>query len=313
MATPCWPAPVSATRRVLPIRLASSAWPSTLLILCEPVWLRSSRLSSRRMPSSLAEVVALGEDRRAAGVVAQDVVELARGTPGSAQAVAERRLQLLARRHKRLGDEPPAELAEAAGGVGLRPAASRRRPRPRVGIGVAHSSSQSYGMLVGPEVRLRRGGPGVLDEALDRRARPCGPATSRRRVATSTPHGSTTVDRRRPRSPGSARRRGSASRLSGTSPTQRPVEHLARAGLGAVDQHHVGAVPVGACGSSGRAALNALITQRTAWRPRPLLGRLVAVQLHGLDTRPGAPARPRARAARRGTRRRSGSRAAAGG
>ena len=51
-ATPCWPAPVSATMRFLPMRLASSAWPSTLLILCEPVWLRSSRLSRTRQPSS---------------------------------------------------------------------------------------------------------------------------------------------------------------------------------------------------------------------------------------------------------------------
>jgi hypothetical protein len=44
VATPCWPAPVSAMIRGLPMRLASSACPSALLILCEPVWLRSSRL-----------------------------------------------------------------------------------------------------------------------------------------------------------------------------------------------------------------------------------------------------------------------------
>ena len=44
VATPCWPAPVSAITRRLPIRLASSAWPSALLILCAPVWSRSSRL-----------------------------------------------------------------------------------------------------------------------------------------------------------------------------------------------------------------------------------------------------------------------------
>ena len=52
VATPCWPAPVSATSRVLPMRRASSACPRTLLILCEPVWFRSSRLSSTRTPSS---------------------------------------------------------------------------------------------------------------------------------------------------------------------------------------------------------------------------------------------------------------------
>ncbi|CPB79703.1 Uncharacterised protein [Mycobacterium tuberculosis] len=33
VATPCWPAPVSAITRVLPILRASSACPSTLLIL----------------------------------------------------------------------------------------------------------------------------------------------------------------------------------------------------------------------------------------------------------------------------------------
>ena len=43
VATPCWPAPVSAMTRVFPIFFASSTWPSTLLILCAPVWFRSSR------------------------------------------------------------------------------------------------------------------------------------------------------------------------------------------------------------------------------------------------------------------------------
>src|SRR3954454_5379706 len=51
VATPCWPAPVSAMTRCLPIRRVSSACPSTLLILCDPVWVRSSRLSSTRTPS----------------------------------------------------------------------------------------------------------------------------------------------------------------------------------------------------------------------------------------------------------------------
>jgi tryptophan synthase beta chain len=44
VATPCWPAPVSAMMRVLPMRRARRIWPSVLLILCEPVWLSSSRL-----------------------------------------------------------------------------------------------------------------------------------------------------------------------------------------------------------------------------------------------------------------------------
>jgi hypothetical protein len=37
VATPCWPAPVSAITRGLPIRFASSAWPTVLLTLCAPV------------------------------------------------------------------------------------------------------------------------------------------------------------------------------------------------------------------------------------------------------------------------------------
>src|SRR3954469_1958741 len=50
VATPCWPAPVSAMTRVLPMRRVNSAWPRTLLILCDPVWVRSSRLSRMRAP-----------------------------------------------------------------------------------------------------------------------------------------------------------------------------------------------------------------------------------------------------------------------
>ena len=50
VATPCWPAPVSAMMRVLPIRLASSACPSALLILCAPVCIRSSRFRKMRAP-----------------------------------------------------------------------------------------------------------------------------------------------------------------------------------------------------------------------------------------------------------------------
>ena len=54
MATPCWPAPVSAMTRFLPIRLVSRAWPSTLLILCEPVCAMSSRLSRIRQSPARA-------------------------------------------------------------------------------------------------------------------------------------------------------------------------------------------------------------------------------------------------------------------
>ena len=56
MATPCWPAPVSAITRVLPIRSVSSAWPSVLLILWAPVWLRSSRLNQICAPPPLRSI-----------------------------------------------------------------------------------------------------------------------------------------------------------------------------------------------------------------------------------------------------------------
>ena len=60
-ATPCWPAPVSAIRLRLPMRLASSASPIVWLILWAPVWFRSSRLSTIRAPPSSSE-------RRSSGV-----------------------------------------------------------------------------------------------------------------------------------------------------------------------------------------------------------------------------------------------------
>ena len=44
VATQCCPAPDSAITCGLPMRRASRAWPMQLLILCAPVWLRSSRL-----------------------------------------------------------------------------------------------------------------------------------------------------------------------------------------------------------------------------------------------------------------------------
>ena len=60
VATPCWPAPVSAMMRVAPMRLASSAWPSALLILCAPVCARSSRLNHTSAPQRL-ERLRIGE------------------------------------------------------------------------------------------------------------------------------------------------------------------------------------------------------------------------------------------------------------
>ena len=72
LATPCWPAPVSATMRRLPSRCASSAWPTALLILCAPVCARSSRLSQMRAPPTCcAQPLGEVERRLAADVVAR--------------------------------------------------------------------------------------------------------------------------------------------------------------------------------------------------------------------------------------------------
>src|SRR5215472_17353055 len=54
VATPCWPAPVSAMIRRLPSRRATSAWPRALFSLCAPVWQRSSRLRWMRAPPKCA-------------------------------------------------------------------------------------------------------------------------------------------------------------------------------------------------------------------------------------------------------------------
>src|SRR5215469_12675038 len=81
VATPCIPAPVSAITRCLPIRLVSRACPSTLLILCEPVWLRSSRLRKTRAPSMLGIPEYLGKRARTACVVGEQLLKF-RGEPG---------------------------------------------------------------------------------------------------------------------------------------------------------------------------------------------------------------------------------------
>ena len=63
--------------RRLPIRAASSAWPSALLILCAPVCVRSSRFrQNARAAARLLQPARLAERRRAADVVAQQPDEL---------------------------------------------------------------------------------------------------------------------------------------------------------------------------------------------------------------------------------------------
>src|SRR5262249_42784688 len=118
VATPCWPAPVSATSRVLPMRLVSSAWPSTLLILCEPVWLRSSRLSRSRIPSWGPRLVHSVSRAGPPGVVGERGGELG-PEAGAGPRLPEALVQLVAGGDQRLGDLHPAVVAEAAGGTGV--------------------------------------------------------------------------------------------------------------------------------------------------------------------------------------------------
>ena len=130
--------------RGLPIRLVSSAWPSTLRILCAPVWLRSSRLSRIRAPGLRREPGGVVEHARRAGVVAQQPVELGLERLVG-QRVAVGRVELVERRDERLGHEPAAEPAEVAGRVGQQAGALDERsprslgPAPRL-IGPAAAS-----------------------------------------------------------------------------------------------------------------------------------------------------------------------------
>ena len=90
----------------------SSAWPSTLLILCEPVWLRSSRLRMMRAPPACSAKRGTSVMmRRAAGVGGVQVGELGlEGGVGLGDFVGGS--ELVDRGDERLGHEPPAELAE---------------------------------------------------------------------------------------------------------------------------------------------------------------------------------------------------------
>ena len=118
LATPCWPAPVSATTRFAPRRLASIAWPSALLILCAPVCARSSRLSHTSAPQAFES---LGACVSAVGRPTQ----LLSSRVSSAWKSAECRCCLhagfesLERGEQRLGHVASAERAEAAARIGI--------------------------------------------------------------------------------------------------------------------------------------------------------------------------------------------------
>ena len=144
------------------MRRVSSAWPSTLLILCEPVCVRSSRFSSTRTPSrsesrwhSVTGVGPARVARQQRRVLGAERVVVPRG--------AELGLELLERGHERLGREPAAELAEAAEPDGLGP--GRLELHGRTSLDRCHpehvgSSEQASGGLYGaalpPTARVTR-------------------------------------------------------------------------------------------------------------------------------------------------------------
>jgi hypothetical protein len=112
VATPCWPAPVSAMMRRLPMRRASSACPTVLLILWAPVWLRSSRLSQTGAP--------MRSDSRGAvlsGVGRPTYSRSMRVEFGAERRIGhgrvERRVERVERWHQRLGHVASAEPAES--------------------------------------------------------------------------------------------------------------------------------------------------------------------------------------------------------
>ena len=131
LATPCWPAPVSAMIRGLPIRLREQRLAEHVVDLVAPVWLRSSRLSRIRAPPTCsASRWRLGERARPAGV---------RRRSSPAELARERRVghglpvacvELVQRGDQRLGHAAAAEAAEVA-----RSASGSSRPRWQPGLG----------------------------------------------------------------------------------------------------------------------------------------------------------------------------------
>ena len=135
------------------------------------------------MPRRAPRLLALGERRRPAGVVAQQVVELG-AEGGVGPRVAERGLELLARGDERLGDEATAELAEPSVGVRLAHQRSRSDRRSFV-LPVVWAARRRPGRAPG---RRRARQPRMNAFSLRGSLRPGLASTP---VDTSTPHGRT--------------------------------------------------------------------------------------------------------------------------
>ena len=296
LATPCWPAPVSATSRLLAHPLGQQRLAEHVVDLVRAGVVEVLALQHQADAELLAEVVALGEDRRAPGVVAQQVVELG----------AERRDRPTPR-----GTRPPAPGTPAPASRARNDHRTRRSGRwpmalPSATCSLPHRHfvvGPVVGHLVGAEVRLRRGGTGPFDERLHLQR-----ILAARRLLDTGRH----VDAPRLHR---AHRVGDVVGVETAGEDQpRPLGHLADAATsrtpcrepGAGASTRIRSVPN--CRrrrASGEPATNALITQRIC---SAHLGhhrrRLVTVQLRGLQAGPvDGVDHPRS-GARRGTRRR---------
>ena len=117
VATPCWPAPVSATMRVTPSRLASSAWPERVVDLVRAGVREILALEPHFRAPGLRELGRMRQRRGAAHPAPQLGRQLVLEILGM-QVLLQTRFEFLEGGHQRLGDVAPAEGAEAAARVG---------------------------------------------------------------------------------------------------------------------------------------------------------------------------------------------------
>src|SRR3954451_24444251 len=139
VATPCCPAPVSATTRVLPRRCASSAWPSALLSLCAPVCSRSSRFRDSRYQVRTARHASAGS------AVRRRFGRARRGRPGTT-----RRRSLRASPHRARRAPGSASRGRSA------PRTSRTGPQPSSSRGRHELAHLRVVLDAGRRLELRR-------------------------------------------------------------------------------------------------------------------------------------------------------------
>ena len=214
VATPCCPAPVSAMMRRLPIRSASSACPIVLLILCAPVWFRSSRLRNTGAPT-LAP-------RRGARVSGE-------GRPTNSR---EQRLELRPerrvgpRRVVERGRDRPARPPASPARSGRRRARSVRATARSADSAMANTASRKRAILSGSLMPGRCSTPELTS------------TTSGRTRAMARPTLSGGARRPAPSEPAEPGSRASRARARSSDTPVPP----SRAGHPGLDQHRIGAV-----------------------------------------------------------------------